>query len=68
MGLISQKIRMSKYRQNGNRRTYQITTFSNQQEEQSDIAIFRIDYLKGSEKEGSFYYVYRLPGISKNES
>ena len=68
-GINLRKIPISKYKkQNVIEEPITITTFSNQQEEESDIAIFRIDYLKGSENEGSFYYVYRLRGISKKEA
>ena len=43
-----------------------VTTFSKEQH-QSDITIYRIDCLYSSEKEGRFYYTYRLPGVSINE-
>lgn len=67
-GLSSRKVPISKYKQNVIEEPVTITTFSNQQEEESDITIFRINYLKGSENEEGFYYTYRLRGISKKEA
>lgn len=64
--IIHRQIRMSKNGLKMVKEPIRVTTFSKEQHH-SDIAIYRIDYLKGSEKEGSFYYTYRLPGISINE-
>lgn len=48
------------------REPVKVTAFSKEQH-QSDIIIYRIDYLHNSEKDDSFYYTYQLPGISIDE-
>ena len=68
--IIHRQIRTPKNELMMVRKPVKVTAFSKEQHQsdiQSDIIIYRIDYLHNSEKDDSFYYTYQLPGISIDE-
>jgi hypothetical protein len=66
-GILSRQVFVSSKKLKRIDEPVKITRLS-REHENDDIAIFRIDYLSGSEKEGEFYYTYQLPGISADEA
>ncbi|MFZ0554334.1 MAG: hypothetical protein WBL67_19235 [Nitrososphaeraceae archaeon] len=66
--IIAKQIGISKNEQKKIKEPVEVYTFPREQYHKPDITIYRINYLWSSQKEGSFYYIYQLPGISINEA